>query len=198
MNFEPFQKIARLRRDCVITEKIDGTNAQIYIVTTMEVSEPKAIASWLLPHGGSTHMFAGSRGRWITPTDDNFGFAKWAKENADTLSLLGPGRHFGEWWGQGVQRGYGQDHKIFSLFNTGRWNLAENPPPPCCGIVPILYRGLFTSEVVWQCIQSLQQFGSVVAPGFMNPEGVVVYHFANQSMFKQTIEKDDAPKGKAA
>ena len=26
--FKPFEKIARLNRECVITEKIDGTNAQ--------------------------------------------------------------------------------------------------------------------------------------------------------------------------
>lgn len=198
MHFEPFQKIARLRRDCVITEKIDGTNAQIYIVTTMEVAEPKAIASWLLPQGGSTHMFAGSRGRWITPTDDNFGFAKWVKKNAETLSLLGPGRHFGEWWGQGVQRGYGQNRKIFSLFNTGRWSIADGPPPPCCSIVPVIYRGLFDTKVVDNSILYLTKYGSVAAPGFMNPEGLVIYHFANQSYFKQTIEKDASPKGQAA
>ena len=30
--FVPFPKMARLRRDILITEKIDGTNAQIVIV----------------------------------------------------------------------------------------------------------------------------------------------------------------------
>lgn len=29
--FNGFPKIARLSRECVITEKIDGTNAQIFI-----------------------------------------------------------------------------------------------------------------------------------------------------------------------
>jgi len=31
MEFVSFPKIARLSRECVITEKIDGTNASIYI-----------------------------------------------------------------------------------------------------------------------------------------------------------------------
>ncbi len=31
MEFKEFPKIARLTRDCIITEKIDGTNASIYI-----------------------------------------------------------------------------------------------------------------------------------------------------------------------
>lgn len=31
MNFKPFQKIARLKRSCIVTEKIDGTNVQICI-----------------------------------------------------------------------------------------------------------------------------------------------------------------------
>ena len=29
--FEPFPKIARMKREQIITEKIDGTNAQVYI-----------------------------------------------------------------------------------------------------------------------------------------------------------------------
>ena len=29
--FEAMQKIARLSRDCTVTEKLDGTNASIYI-----------------------------------------------------------------------------------------------------------------------------------------------------------------------
>jgi hypothetical protein len=31
MQFEEFPKMARLTRECIITEKIDGTNAQIGI-----------------------------------------------------------------------------------------------------------------------------------------------------------------------
>ena len=39
--FVPFPKIARLHREVVISEKIDGTNAS---VTVLEDAEPKGIA----------------------------------------------------------------------------------------------------------------------------------------------------------
>jgi hypothetical protein len=32
MNFTPFPKIARLSREVIVTEKIDGTNAQVFVV----------------------------------------------------------------------------------------------------------------------------------------------------------------------
>ena len=175
IEFEPFQKIARLKRDCVITEKIDGTNALIYI--------------------GEDGMFlVGSRTRWITPEDDNYGFAKWAYANRDELMLLGPGRHFGEWWGSGIQRRYDMTEKRFSLFNVGRWN-ATTPPPECCHTVPTLYQGQFSTMVVDEMIEHLRDDGSVAAPGFMKPEGVIVYMPAARNLFKVTLEKDEEPKG---
>src|SRR3954471_9773147 len=111
-DFEPFQKIARLKRNSIITEKIDGTNAVVAI-------------------GDDGTFRVGSRTRWITPDDDNYGFAKWAFAHEDELRELGPGRHFGEWWGNGIQRKYGVLDKRFSLFNVGRWN-EITPPPACC------------------------------------------------------------------
>ncbi len=64
-------------------------------------------------------MFIGSRTRWITAQDDNHGFARWVEGNKQELLKLGAGRHFGEWWGSGIQRGYGlqKGEKRFSLFN---------------------------------------------------------------------------------
>jgi hypothetical protein len=32
IEFEPFPKLARLARECVVTEKLDGTNAQVKII----------------------------------------------------------------------------------------------------------------------------------------------------------------------
>ncbi|MCJ7726507.1 MAG: hypothetical protein MUP76_09000, partial [Acidimicrobiia bacterium] len=47
--------------------------------------------------------------RWITPEVDNYGFARWVKDHEEELRTgLGAGLHFGEWWGQGIQRRYGQ------------------------------------------------------------------------------------------
>lgn len=176
--FLQFQKIPRLSRECVVTEKIDGTNACVYI-------------------GEDGEFLVGSRTRWITPENDNFGFARWAHEHKDELMKLGIGRHFGEWWGSGIQRGYGLKEKRWSLFNTSVW---DDPAvrPGCCHVVPTLYSGPFTTEDVEVCLASLKANGSSASPGFMKPEGVVIYHIAAGSYFKKTIEKDGEWKGKNA
>lgn len=173
--FEPFQKIARLFREVTITEKIDGTNGLIFI-------------------GEDGEFLVGSRSRWITPTDDNYGFAKWAITHKDELMTMGPGHHYGEWWGNGIQRNYSQTEKRFSLFNTARW---YDPAvrPNCCSVTPILYQGTFTPGCVHGALKKLRDEGSVVAPGFMKPEGIVMWHDAARQLFKVTLEKDEAPKG---
>lgn len=176
--FIGFPKVARLNREIVITEKIDGTNAQIFIADD-----------------GVT-MLVDSRTRWITPQNDNFGFARWAEENKVELLKLGPGSHFGEWWGAGIQRRYNQEKKIFSLFNVGRWGVSEGleMPPPCCSIVPVLFQGIFSEATMKSCLRALSVDGSYAAPGFMNPEGIVIYHTAAKTMFKVTLENDELPK----
>ena len=137
----------------------------------------------------------GSRSRWITPDNDNHGFAKWAFANKAELLKLGPGYHYGEWWGNGIQRGYGlpKDDKRFSLFNVMRW--ADNPDrPSCCSTVPILHRGLFNTEDIKKTLESLRVTGSKAAP-FSNPEGIVIYHTQSNSSFKVTFENDEKGKG---
>ena len=191
--FVGFGKIARLSREVVVSEKLDGTNAQIFITEGAKDS-PHAVAAW---HDWTTRtdmvMYAGSRSRWVTLQDDNYGFAAWAQQNAETLAELGPGRHFGEWWGAGIQRRYGQTRKRFSLFNTARW--AESRPA-CCDVVPVLYQGEFTTDAVDAAIERLRSEGSAAAPGFMQPEGVIVYHIAANTYFKKTLEGDAEPKSK--
>lgn len=177
-DFVAFDKIPRLRRGCVITEKIDGTNAQVYF-----------------PDDGGP-MLVGSRNRWITPENDNYGFARWAVEHEAELRLLGPGRHFGEWWGSGIQRRYGIAEKRFSLFNAGRWNGGNLPP--CVGIVPVLYTGEFTDTAVNACLEQLRTGGSVAAPGFMDPEGIVVFHSASRTRHKVTLGDDGHKEAKGA
>ena len=172
MDFKKFPKISRLSRECIVTEKIDGTNAQIYI-------------------GEEGEFLVGSRTRWITPEDDNFGFAKWAYENKEELLKLGIGQHFGEWWGQGIQRKYGLDEKRFSLFNTSRWSEER---PKCCHVVPVLYEGMFDTTNIRLTIENLEAYGSIASPEFNNPEGIVIFHTASNSMFKKTIKKDDKHK----
>lgn len=177
-DFEAFAKIPRLRRGCVITEKIDGTNAQVYF-----------------PDDGGP-MQVGSRNRWITPDNDNYGFARWAFEHEAELRLLGPGRHFGEWWGPGIQRRYNETAKRFSLFNVGRWK--DKPLPSCVSLVPVLYDGIFSDAVVNDCLKLLADGGSVASPGFMNPEGIVVFHSASQSLYKVTLGDDGHKEARGA
>ena len=69
MEFQEFPKMARLTREVIVTEKIDGTNAQVFIAD-------------------DGTLLAGSRTRWITPTDDNFGFAAWVEAHRDELRRL--------------------------------------------------------------------------------------------------------------
>ena len=135
---------------------------------------------------------AGSHTRWIQPENDNHGFAKWVKTNAEELVKLGEGRHFGEWYGQGIQRNYGLTEKRFALFNTFKWS-DEAIRPKCCGVVPVLYHGLFSQQVILDCLEDLRKNGSHVVP-FMNPEGLVVYHEAAKTYFKITLVNDEKPK----
>lgn len=185
VKFEGFGKIPRLSRGIIITEKLDGTNAQVHVLECGRV-------------------LAGSRNRYITPEDDNYGFAKWVKENEDALRTLGPGRHFGEWWGHGIQRGYGLTTRRFSLFNVSRWwdshnstygVVGENIPPECCHVVPVLYNGPFSTRMVEQALDDLGYYGSWAAMGFKEPEGVMVYHTAANVVFKKTIMNDVTFKG---
>lgn len=171
--FREFPKIPRLSREIIVTEKIDGTNAQVFIMEDGQV-------------------IAGSRSRYITPQDDNHGFAAWVETHHEELLQLGPGRHFGEWWGSGIQRNYGLKEKRFSLFNVHRWGESR---PACCHVVPVLFRGIFRVAYVDAALKDLEQNGSVAAPGFMKPEGVIVFHIAGNLMFKKTILKDEEPKG---
>ena len=138
LEFQAFNKIPRLSRDMLITEKIDGTNAQVYIIkykdlfATIEPEENiitamkemnEFIAKYCMYKVYSSdetdilYMFAGSRRRWLdcSSEGDNFGFGKWVKANAESLIQLEEGRHFGEWYGKGIQRGYGLDEKRFAL-----------------------------------------------------------------------------------
>lgn len=186
--FVGFPKISRLSREIVITEKLDGTNAQIVITD-------------------SGDFFTGSRNRWVTPGDDNYGFARWAYDNRADLMKLGPGQHFGEWWGAGIQRRYGLTEKRFSLFNTGRWRKqGDGEPmlegqafcPDCCHVVPVLYTGPFDTNNIDNVIYRLRSTGSAAVPGFMKPEGIVLFHTASRQLFKKTLENDASPKGVVA
>lgn len=173
-----FPSIQRLSSETVvITEKIDGTNAVLF------VDDDKT-------------CHAGSRERWITPETDNFGWATWVRDNASELWKLGPGFHYGEWWGSGIQRRYGIPEKRFSSFEWWRTDLI-----PLVGKVPLLYEGPYIEGLFEREISKLVAHGSVAAPGFMDPEGIVIQfrsQCAREAKFKKFCKNDLVPKSKQA
>lgn len=196
--FTPFPKIPRLNRQMVITEKIDGTNGAIVITPSdLEVFNPDYCAR-VMTNDGLFDIRSQSRSRFVTIVKDNHGFAEWVCERAESLvETLGEGTHFGEFWGSGIQRGYGltKGEKRFSLFNTSRWNEENTASVPGLSAVPVLYEGPFSTYAANEYIWHLRRHGSQASPGFMRPEGIIVFHTAANSMFKVTCEKDEQPKG---
>lgn len=165
MEFESFGKITRYENVTVtITEKIDGTNGCIVF------------------DEDGTLLGVQSRKRIITPgkATDNFGFAGWVADNAtDLFKFFGPGRHYGEWFGSGIQRGYGMDDKWFAPFNTHRFNdELENWPENVCP-TPVLNVASIAhmNALVANSLNFLKQDGSQLHPAveFGNPEGIMVY-----------------------
>jgi hypothetical protein len=245
--FKEWPKIGRLNRDIVITEKIDGTNGAIGIVPISGEG-----ATLLLPgevsFGGTIYqVYAQSRSRIVTPENDNYGFAAWVRKNAKVLvATLGEGLHFGEWWGVGINRGYGLTERRFSLFNTSKWGEGQGAlllaDARLNGValysVPVLFTGPWTlncgyidgekiassgpDEQPWLKPEQMQGWpgvsdqpnprprytpnficewlehvGSFAAEGYMEPEGIVIYHKASDTCFKMTIKDDEKPKGTA-
>lgn len=176
--FKEFPKMQRLYDNAngiVITEKIDGTNGAIQIENGVVVAVQ-------------------SRKRIITPQDDNFGFASWVYSNQEEIArALGDGIHFGEWYGSGIQRGYGLTHgkKRFALFNTSRWTSDDIAHVEGLELVPELYRGDIKRGLdshINNAVAKLLNEGSQAQPGFMNPEGIVVFFLDSRVGFKHIPE----------
>lgn len=212
--YPAFEKIPRFHRDITITEKIDGTNGLISIDQKI-FGESAGWDDWPsdmtavvmgadldetgLP-GTEYWVRAGSRNRWIRDGEpDNAGFREWVEGRARSLVQdLGPGLHYGEWYGQGINRRYGLDHKRFALFNTKRWTdkyMLDDFTTPNLEVVPILWDGpaSIINVAVTACLDELREMGSLVAPGFMRPEGIAIFH-STMGYSKVTLEKDEAPK----
>lgn len=170
--FQAFKSIERFKGiGVIITEKIHGTNAQVYIQEDGQV-------------------FAGSRNRWLSVADDNYGFANWVEQNKSAIcELLGPGRHFGEWYGAGVNSGYNLKTKRFALFNTGRFS--NKPLPEGVDVVPVLYAGKWTETIVEETMAKLKESGSVLVPGFTRPEGVVIFFPQLQTFAKSVFDAEE-------
>lgn len=205
--FTAWPKTPRLFRDIIITEKIDGTNAAIHIEALPWAphsrAEVDADSGEVLLDDTYFHVTAQSRNRLIYPGKgtDNQGFATWVCANASELvTTLGPGLHFGEWWGAGIQRGYGLQSRRFSLFNTDKWS-GLHEPRVIGGVpvshVPVLYHGPFSEAEIKRALADLAQNGSHAVPGFADPEGVCVFHSQTRGTFKVTLDNNDTGKWEA-
>lgn len=203
--FQRFQSLTRFSHDWTITEKIDGTNACIII----ELDERMAWGDGeydyaMIDKIGNYAVYAQSRNNLIYLGKDNAGFAAWVKANAGPLvGILGEGRHYGEWCGAGIQRRYGLANKRFALFNTHRWGaLRDHPEGGLLGdaltVVPVLAEGYMDNpgQQALDAMEKLRENGSAFAPGFMEPEGVVMRHNPSGTVFKKTFDYDEFGKWK--
>lgn len=215
MEFTPFPKIPRLNRGITITEKINGTNACIRIRDGAAL-EPGEGVNAVVATDSDTVLWAQSRKRFIQPGKaDNMGFAGWVAEHAEYLAdFLGEGDHYGEWWGEGIQKNpYGIAGKRFSLFNTRRWSwldwqqemtpeqeiAVDDANANGVFVVPTLYTGAWINEqggfAPSTQIERLKTQGSFAANSSPYAEGIVIFTHASGTMHKVLAENDELPKG---
>lgn len=158
--FKPYPKIERIGKfNMQISQKIHGTNAQVYIYKD---------------ETGELQLKVGSRTRWITPDSDNYGFAAFIYANREEfITKLGVGQHFGEWAGPGINSGEGLTEKTFILFDAWKFP-PERPLPLQTKVVPVLYQGSMDLKQIDETMNKLKETGSQLVPGFMRPEGIVI------------------------
>ena len=200
-SYPSFSSIERLENIyCVISEKIDGTNGLIEIQNKANNSNT-----------GSMIVKFGSRNRYISFSDDNAGFANFfrhyekkfknmAKEiiassyNEDSQTDEIPTenyplRIYGEWFGKGIQRGYGLDDKYFMPFSSFYAEHMIKAGIPNIMMPNIMYTGKFSLEVVDNCMNCLTSgsFHNLIT-NYDNPEGIVIYFPKYNFRLKQTFE----------
>jgi len=207
--FQPWPKIARLTNaQMTITEKIDGTNAQVHIYGSAEDTSVQFMSACSRNKVLNTITLVDGKYHHVDSYSDNYGFGAWVIEEAEELIKLGEGRHYGEWWGQGIQRGYGVEGKYFSLFNARRWttpfrDLDAGLPavfPRSCLVVPLMHISQFDQGAITENMMRLKSGGSWAARErgveFMNPEGIII-EFAG-THYKETYEFSDGKWKEAA
>lgn len=202
--FPKFNKIPRWYKQFTITEKVDGTNGviQVWGPATVPFGQTGVIRVEVpILEGTETavrYVAAGSRTRWLDPTAglDNHGFGRWVLEHAPEAAQLGVGVHYGEWYGSGINRGYGymNGEKHFALFNSFRW---REHRPEGFGVVPVLWSGSGDDidKGIGISLAELVYNGSVIAPGFKFPEGIVIYSDETKAMWKKYLVNDRNAKG---
>ncbi len=176
--FKSFGKIERVSQlRMTITQKLHGTNAQIYIYE----DDAKQL-----------QVLAGSRSRWLSVHNDNYGFANFVEQHKEIIiDKLGIGRHFGEWCGPGINNGEGLTEKTLFLFNWRKWNKEEIHPR--IKTVPLLYFGDAHLSEIDAAMHQLKVTGSRASLGFMTPEGIVI-EIAG-TLYKRTFDIEEVKWG---
>lgn len=203
MDFKSFNKIAKIGDLYMeITQKIHGTNAQIcieYVDHLTNLDTPKDYQ--LVRHKelveNDYKIYAGSRNRWLTIEDDNYGFAKFVADNRQKLvEMLGVGQHYGEWAGPGINEGEGLSRRVLFLFNQS-FHARPNLLPDQISVVPVIYQGkILNPDEIDSQMDLLKKYGSFIDPVFfkdnirwMMPEGIVVK--VNKTLYKKTFGQEE-------
>jgi len=197
VGFIKWPSTPRWHKGLTITEKIDGTNACIRIL--------------------DGKVTAQSRKRLIRVGDDNFGFAAWVEENkAELTELLGYGVHFGEWFGEGIQKNpLGIEGKRFALFSPWKFQGTQKldiEESNLVEFVPVLFEGQANEWTIPHLMEDLRIYGSKVKgaanstvevfPGedgtyeiAAEAEGIIVWHRETQQKYKILLKNDAIHKG---
>ena len=199
-NYASFPSIERLENIyCVISEKVDGTNGLIEINEVFPVGEPKEI-----------QIRFGSRNRYITFNNDNADFANFFRHyearfkdvaadiilkelevSGETLTECQeqyPLRIYGEWFGSGIQRGYGLKDKFFMPFSTFYAEKLIEYQVPNIVKPNIMYTGKFNKLTADMCMNTLAIHGSGIIKDYKRPEGIVIHFPKYNFRLKQTFE----------
>ncbi len=204
-DFIPYGKTARLHRNAVISEKLNGTNASVFFVPLEEGETTRDHPNARAFLHDKIAVYAQSRNRMLVPGEDNAGFGAWVEKHAlEIFAVLGVGRFWGEWYGPGVQKNpHDVEHKRFALFEVQRAPiraLSETPLLFEDGTqlegVPILYQGKFSGSAVDDALIRLGQHGTQVNGASENgrPEGIIVYLSEIQTRLKVLLEADHLSK----
>lgn len=161
----------------IVTEKIHGANCHVNVV-----SQPD----------GSLKAIAGKRTSYVG-TQGLFGFGEFVTSNEKEIcEKLGPGRHYAEWTGAGVNGDYGLKNKTAVLFNTRHHGpkKAAGVLPDRFDVVPVLYDGPYVQEKIDEVLADLKANGSKFSHGYMRPEGVVLF-FPLFNAYKKIVFKPE-------
>lgn len=178
MEFKQFSKIENVGKIYMsITQKIHGTNAQVYIYKDDD---------------GEMQIKAGSRTRFLDEENDNYSFAKFVLSNKEEfIEKLGEGRHYGEWCGPGINSGEGLEERNLVLFDWRRyWSAySKQELPDKVRVVPVIYKGKMSMDAIDESMDKLKNNGSYLVPGYMKTEGIVIEICGN--LYKKVFDNEE-------